>query len=213
MFLLPGLRVDVAEKRTLGVQSGRRDFERRKRIRQQRDAQRHCNVRLTVLSCSFSNSFGIQQVISVTADERNDSVTGLRAALLKDAIQNLAEINGCTVGSNGLRLLVSKNKNISSDLTVLCGSVNCSSTAEEYKRWVYKLLLACLLLLWFTTAFFDFRGKQNVIAQMSANRVESVEYPIDIVSKLSRASIVYELLSVRHNKVVNSERNTSNKSS
>lgn len=57
------------------------------------------------------------------------------------------------------------------------------------------------------------RQKQNAIAKMSANRVESHEYPIDIISKLSHASIVYELLSVRHNKVVNTEYNTSNKDS
>jgi len=60
---------------------------------------------------------------------------------------------------------------------------------------------------------FIFRQKQNAIAKMSANRIESYEYPTDIISKLSHASIVYELLSVRHNKVVNMECNTSNKDS
>lgn len=48
---------------------------------------------------------------------------------------------------------------------------------------------------------------------MSANRIESDEYPIDIISKLCHASIVYELLSIRHNKVVNMESDTSNKDS
>jgi len=48
---------------------------------------------------------------------------------------------------------------------------------------------------------------------MSANRIESEEYPIDIISKLCHASIVYELLSVRHSKVINTECDTSNKDS
>lgn len=48
---------------------------------------------------------------------------------------------------------------------------------------------------------------------MSANRIESNEYPIEIISKLCHASIVYELLSVRHNKVINTECDTSNKDS
>lgn len=48
---------------------------------------------------------------------------------------------------------------------------------------------------------------------MSANRVESDEYPVNIILKLCHVSTVYELLSVRHNKVVNTECNTSNKDS
>lgn len=48
---------------------------------------------------------------------------------------------------------------------------------------------------------------------MSANRIESDEYPVNIILKLSNASIVYELLSVRHNKVVNIECDTSSKDS
>jgi len=48
---------------------------------------------------------------------------------------------------------------------------------------------------------------------MSANRIESDEYPIDIINKLCHASIVYELLSVRHCKVINTECDTSNKDS
>lgn len=48
---------------------------------------------------------------------------------------------------------------------------------------------------------------------MSANRIGSNDYPIDIISKLCHASIIYELLSVRHNKVVNIEFNKSNKDS
>jgi len=49
---------------------------------------------------------------------------------------------------------------------------------------------------------------------MSANRIGIDEYPIDIIAKLCHASIVYEQLSVRHNKVVNMEcGNTSNKDS
>lgn len=51
------------------------------------------------------------------------------------------------------------------------------------------------------------------MTQMSANRVEGGKYPFNIVSKLCDASIVYELLSVRHNKVVNTECDTSNKDS
>lgn len=58
-----------------------------------------------------------------------------------------------------------------------------------------------------------FRRKQDAISKMSANRIESNEYPIDIISKLCHASIVYELLSVRHCKVINTECDTSNKDS
>lgn len=48
---------------------------------------------------------------------------------------------------------------------------------------------------------------------MCANRIESDIYPMDIISKLCHISIVYEFLSVRHNKVVNTECNRSNKDS
>lgn len=58
-----------------------------------------------------------------------------------------------------------------------------------------------------------FRQKEDAITKMSANRIESDEYPMNIISKLSHASIVYELLSVRHNKVVNTESDTSSKDS
>lgn len=58
-----------------------------------------------------------------------------------------------------------------------------------------------------------FRRKLNVISEMSANRIETDEYPVDIISKLCDVSIVYELLSVRHNKIVNINCNTSNKDS
>jgi len=61
--------------------------------------------------------------------------------------------------------------------------------------------------------YWIFRRKLDVITKMSANRVESDEYPINIISKLCHASIVYELLSVRHNKVINTECDTSNKDS
>lgn len=49
---------------------------------------------------------------------------------------------------------------------------------------------------------------------MSANRTdESIDYPIDIISKLCHTSIVYELLSVKHNKVIHVGHETSNKDS
>jgi len=48
---------------------------------------------------------------------------------------------------------------------------------------------------------------------MSANRIESNEYPMNIILKLCHASIVYELLSVRSNKVINTGHNTPNKDS
>lgn len=57
------------------------------------------------------------------------------------------------------------------------------------------------------------RKKKDVISKLSANRIGSDDYPIDIISKLCHTSIVYELLSVRHNKVVNIEFNKSNKDS
>lgn len=57
------------------------------------------------------------------------------------------------------------------------------------------------------------RRKQDAIAKMSANRITSDEYPIGIISKLCHISITYELLSVRHNKVVNIECDSSNKDS
>lgn len=69
----------------------------------------------------------------MNADERNDSVTFLRTFLLKQAVQNLAKISGCTVGSNGLSLLVSKKNNPSNTNLILCGSVVCNDTVEEYK--------------------------------------------------------------------------------
>lgn len=65
----------------------------------------------------------------------------------------------------------------------------------------------------YSSLHFIFRQKQNAIAKMCANRIESDEYPIDIISKLCHVSIVYELLSVRHNKVVNTECIRSNKDS
>lgn len=53
----------------------------------------------------------------------------------------------------------------------------------------------------------------DTISKMSANRIGSNDYPINIITKLCHASIVYELLSVRHNKVVNLEFNKLNKDS
>lgn len=69
----------------------------------------------------------------MATDEFNDSVTCLRIELLKDAIQNLARITGCTIGSNGLNLMVSK-KNKKDNHLILCGKVICSSMAKEYKQ-------------------------------------------------------------------------------
>lgn len=49
---------------------------------------------------------------------------------------------------------------------------------------------------------------------MSANRTdEASNYPIDIISKLCHSSIIYELLSARHNKVIHVQHKTSNKDS
>ncbi|XP_026813268.1 DALR anticodon-binding domain-containing protein 3 [Rhopalosiphum maidis] len=129
-------------------------------------------------------------VVSVSSDECNDSVTCLRIALLKETIQNLAKMNGYIIESNGLDLLVSKKNNPKNSNLVLCGNVVCNVKVKEYKQ-----------------------RKQDSITKMSANRIESEEYPIDIISKLCHASIVYELLSVRHSKVINAECDTSNKDS
>ncbi|XP_060837255.1 DALR anticodon-binding domain-containing protein 3 [Rhopalosiphum padi] len=129
-------------------------------------------------------------VVSVSSDECNDSVTCFRIELLKEAIQNLAKMNGYLIGSNGLDLLVSKKNNPKNSNLVLCGNVVCNVKVKEYKQ-----------------------RKQDSITKMSANRIESEEYPIDIISKLCHASIVYELLSVRHSKVINTECDTSNKDS
>lgn len=63
------------------------------------------------------------------------------------------------------------------------------------------------------TIEYVYRRKKDGITKMSANRIASDEYPIDIISKLCHASIVYELLSVRHYKVVNTECDSSNKDS
>ncbi|KAL5240793.1 hypothetical protein ACI65C_008203 [Semiaphis heraclei] len=146
----------------------------------------------TLLSgCKYgSNDEHQGTIVLVNSDECNDSVTCLRIALLKEAIQNLAKINGYVIGSNGLNLLVSKKNNPCNSNLVLCGNVVCKMTVTEYKQ-----------------------QKQDNITKMSANRVESDEYPIDIISKLCHASIVYELLSVRHCKVINTECDTSNKDS
>lgn len=121
-------------------------------------------------------------VISVSADECNDTVTNLRIVLLRNVVENLAEINGCDIGNNGLDLLVSKKNNSKNTSLILCGSVICNVTIDQYKE-----------------------QKQNIITKMSASRIETDEYPIDIVSKLCHTSIIYELLSVRHNKVVRTE--------
>lgn len=131
--------------------------------------------------------------------------------LLKNAIQNLAEINGCTIGTDGFNLLLLKNNNDRKPNVMLCGNVVCNITAEEYKQWVLKWKK----ISWHFNLplIFIFRQKQNAIAKMCANRIESDEYPIDIISKLCHVSIVYELLSVCHNKVVNTECNRSNKDS
>lgn len=59
-----------------------------------------------------------------------------------------------------------------------------------------------------------FRRKHDDISKMSANRTdESSDYPVDIISKLCHTSIVYELLSVRHNKNIHIQNETSNKDS
>ncbi|VVC32133.1 Aminoacyl-tRNA synthetase, class Ia, anticodon-binding,DALR anticodon binding [Cinara cedri] len=128
-------------------------------------------------------------VISVNTDTCNNLITHLRIELLKDAVQNLAKLNGCVVGSDGISLLVSSKSNLNtSNLLLLCGNVACNMTAKEYKQ-----------------------QKKDAISKMSANRIGSNDYPTDIISKLCHTSIVYELLSVRHNKVVNIEFNKSNK--
>lgn len=146
---------------------------------------------ILISGCKYgSNDDHQSTVVSVSSDEYNDSVTCLRIALLKEAVQNLAKINGYTIGSNGLHLSVSKKNNPYNSNLVLCGNVVCNVTAKQYKQ-----------------------RKQEAITKMSANRIESDEYPIDIISKLCHASIVYELLSVRHCKVINTECDTSNKDS
>ncbi|CAI6366367.1 unnamed protein product [Macrosiphum euphorbiae] len=116
---------------------------------------------ILISGCKYGSNDDHQgTVVSVSSDECNDSVTCLRIALLTEAVQNLAKINGYTIGT------------------------------KQYKQ-----------------------RKQEAITKMSANRIESDEYPIDIISKLCHASIVYELLSVRHCKVINTECDTSNKDS
>ncbi|XP_025197575.1 DALR anticodon-binding domain-containing protein 3-like [Melanaphis sacchari] len=141
--------------------------------------------------CKYgSNDDHKDTAVSVSSDESNDSVTCLRIVLLKEAIQNLAKMNGFIIGNDGLNLLVSKKNNPTNRNLILCGNVVCNMPVKEYKQ-----------------------QKQDSITKMSANRIESNEYPVDIISKLCHASIVYELLSVRHNKVINTECDTSNKDS
>lgn len=70
----------------------------------------------------------------MSTDECADSVTFLRITLLKNVVQNLAEINGCIVGSNGLDLLVSKKNNPKSSNLIFCGHVICNITIDEYKQ-------------------------------------------------------------------------------
>lgn len=146
---------------------------------------------ILISGCKYgSNNEHKGTVVSISSDECNNSVTCLRIALLKEAIQNLAKLNGYTIGNNGLNLLMSKKNNPFNSNLILCGSVVCNVTVKEYKQ-----------------------RKQDAITKMSANRIEFDEYPIDIISKLCQASIVYELLSVRHCKVINTECDTSNKDS
>ncbi|XP_050420758.1 DALR anticodon-binding domain-containing protein 3 [Adelges cooleyi] len=126
-------------------------------------------------------------LITLAKESNDDSVTSLRVCLLQNAVQKLAEANGCVVGSNGLDLVVSKKNRLKRDKNViLCGNVVYENTQSDYKQ-----------------------QRTNNVAKMSASRID--DYPKDVISKLCDVSIVYELLNVRHNKTVNADCDIANK--
>jgi len=73
--------------------------------------------------------------VSTDAEKSKNTLTDLRIELLSHVVQNLAKINGCVVGSNGLQLLVSKKNNSTENtkLIMTCGSVICNiKTMDQY---------------------------------------------------------------------------------
>ncbi|XP_050543618.1 DALR anticodon-binding domain-containing protein 3-like [Daktulosphaira vitifoliae] len=137
------------------------------------------NEILTKGSNYGSNNSYEGTVLTLDCEEAKDFTTNMRIRLLKSSVQKLAEVNGCIMGSNGQKLLISKNMKRKNMNVILCGNVIYNNENDYIQL------------------------RKDAIAKMSASRIESGEYPDKIISKLCNISIVYEMLSVRHNKVIN----------